>query len=129
MAADPRAHAAVRGAILAGRLSAPSTLPCVDCERLGTVYHHHLGYAPEHWLSVVAICDGCHRRRHTRTPSPRAASVTTTLRIPPEHEAVIRRAAAAVNRSLSNFLVTAGLREAAAVSRRQEQKTEDTDGR
>ena len=81
MSAELRAHDAVYQAIRRGRLSPVGARPCVDCGAPGEVYHHHLGYAAEHRLSVVALCSGCHNRRHGReawkwtlgeAPEPRA---------------------------------------------------------
>ena len=46
--------------------------------------------------------------------------MTTSIRMTPEQEAVIKRAAAADNRTVSNFLLTAALREAEALLRRHE---------
>jgi uncharacterized protein (DUF1778 family) len=51
-------------------------------------------------------------------PRKEKKTVTITMRVSPEHEARIKAAAAADNRTVSNFLVTAGLREAEEVLRR-----------
>jgi uncharacterized protein (DUF1778 family) len=53
-------------------------------------------------------------------PAKEPKTVTTSIRMTPEQEAVIKRAAAADNRTVSNFLLTAALREADALLRRRE---------
>lgn len=47
----------------------PNELPCSDCghqwhdgERRHE-FHHHLGYAAEHHLDVIALCTACHAKR------------------------------------------------------------------
>lgn len=52
-----------------GRRPRPNTLPCVDCGHVWAEgerrheYDHHLGYAPEHHLTVEPVCTTCHARR------------------------------------------------------------------
>lgn len=47
----------------------PNTLPCTDCGHVWKPgerrheYDHHLGYAPEHHLSVEPVCTLCHAAR------------------------------------------------------------------
>jgi hypothetical protein len=41
---------------------------CPDCGTPAVIYHHHRGYAPEHWLDVVAMCQSCHGKRHAAAP-------------------------------------------------------------
>ncbi len=47
----------------------PNDMPCVDCGHVWRdgerrhEYDHHLGYAPEHHLDVVARCTRCHAAR------------------------------------------------------------------
>lgn len=55
---------AVNNAVHAGKMPHVSTLACVVCNGQAEHYHHHLGYAPEHWLDVVAICHLCHEKEH-----------------------------------------------------------------
>lgn len=55
---------AVRKAVRQGRLAPIRSLKCRDCGKVARHYHHHLGYARTHWLDVIALCVGCHRRRH-----------------------------------------------------------------
>jgi hypothetical protein len=68
-----RARNAVTHAVRSGRMSKASLLPCTDCGHSGTdrrhEYDHYLGYAPEHQLSVEAVCTTCHadRERVRRT--------------------------------------------------------------
>jgi excisionase family DNA binding protein len=58
------ATAAVRGAVLGGLLEPVETLRCADCAEAAQAYHHHRGYAPQHRLDVIPLCDRCHARRH-----------------------------------------------------------------
>ena len=58
------AQKAVNNAITAGKLPRPDTLKCT-CKGPAKEYHHHKGYAPEHWFDVVPKCTGCHRVLHT----------------------------------------------------------------
>ena len=52
-----------------GRRQHPNTLPCTDCGHVHTPgerrheYDHHLGYSPEHHLTVEAVCTTCHTAR------------------------------------------------------------------
>jgi Protein of unknown function (DUF1778) len=122
MPADERAHAAVRRAIVRGELLPATSLPCADCGADATNYHHHLGYAPEHWLAVVAVCGRCHWRRHPRRARPKAPSVVTHAQMTPDQVELIKRAAAVDNRTVNNFLVTAALREAEVILARTAQR-------
>ena len=51
----------------------PHDLPCVDCGHVWFKgerrheYDHHLGYAPEHHLDVVARCTICHAAREWKS--------------------------------------------------------------
>lgn len=62
-----RAHKAVRLAVMRGLLPVVSSQACVDCGGQAAEWDHHLGYAPEHRLSVQPRCRTCHKRRHART--------------------------------------------------------------
>lgn len=67
-AADPdrqRARDAANRAARAGRLTKPEA--CSACGSSGRIEgHHHRGYAPEHMLDVVWLCNRCHRLTHGR---------------------------------------------------------------
>ena len=65
-----RAAAAIAGAIKHGVLPKVTTLLCLDCGRKAEHYHHFLGYDPEHYLDVQALCRQCHAQRpeHIRKP-------------------------------------------------------------
>jgi hypothetical protein len=39
-------------------------LQCHYCGNRAHQYHHHRGYAPEHWLDVVPACRKCDRLQH-----------------------------------------------------------------
>ena len=59
-----QARAAVTVAIRKGTLKRPDS--CQACGRPGIPDgHHHLGYAAEHWLAVLWLCRGCHKRAHS----------------------------------------------------------------
>jgi hypothetical protein len=45
-------------------LTTPGDFKCRDCNEQAEEYHHYLGYAPEHWLDVIALCKDCHRQNH-----------------------------------------------------------------
>lgn len=55
-----KARSAVMIAVESGQLPHPDTLQCHYCPKRAKEYHHHKGYAPEHWLDVVPICVDCH---------------------------------------------------------------------
>ncbi len=57
------AQAAVQRAVRRGVLPKPDSILC-DCGTTAVEYHHHKGYAPEHWLDVIAVCQGCHTGEH-----------------------------------------------------------------
>lgn len=65
--AKVRARATVNNAIQVGKLLPAVALPCASCGGASIDYHHHLGYAPEHHLSVVALCRQCHEAMHHQT--------------------------------------------------------------
>jgi len=52
---------ALGNAIEAGKLPRPNSLQC-SCGEQAKQYHHHLGYAPEHWLDVIPVCIDCHTK-------------------------------------------------------------------
>lgn len=53
---------AVNNAITSGKLPRPDTLQCHYCPAQAKQYHHHKGYAKEHWLDVVPACIPCHKK-------------------------------------------------------------------
>jgi abortive infection bacteriophage resistance protein len=59
------ARRAVSVAVRAGRLPRISTLKCSNCPKQARDYHHHLGYAFEHWLNVIPVCRKCHKKLHS----------------------------------------------------------------
>jgi hypothetical protein len=59
-----RAVKAINHAIRAGKLSPQSAYHCRYCREQAEQYHHHLGYAPEHWLDIQPVCKICHRKIH-----------------------------------------------------------------
>jgi len=66
-----KAYQSVRTAIEKGELPKPSTLPCKFCFddahlKSAEEYHHHKGYAREHWLDVIPLCKKCHSSYHVR---------------------------------------------------------------
>ncbi len=58
------AQQAVYRAIQAGKLSRPDTLQCLCGNHKAEQYHHHKGYAREHWLDIVPVCIDCHCELH-----------------------------------------------------------------
>lgn len=54
-----KAQNAVKKAIKIGELPCPDLLQC-SCGNPAKQYHHHKGYAPEHWLDVIPVCQKCH---------------------------------------------------------------------
>ena len=57
---QPKALIAVRDAIKKGILPKPNSLQCHYGDHQAQEYHHHKGYAPEHWLDVIPVCKKCH---------------------------------------------------------------------
>lgn len=55
-----RAQQSVKKAIEHHKLPHPTTLACAYCGQPADQYHHHMGYAREHWRDVVPICAKCH---------------------------------------------------------------------
>ncbi len=56
-----KAQNAVNHAIQACKMSRPDSLICHHCPTRAKEYHHHLGYAPEHWYDVIPVCLKCHQ--------------------------------------------------------------------
>ena len=63
-----KASKAVNNAVSAGDLPHVNTLICQNCPDEAQHYHHHKGYAPEHWLDVVPLCIECHIKVHSERP-------------------------------------------------------------
>lgn len=62
-----KATNAVGRAVKTERLPRADTLKC-SCGEQAKEYHHHKGYAKEHWLDVVPKCKQCHVDIHQATP-------------------------------------------------------------
>lgn len=62
-----KAHKAVTVAARNGVLPRANTQMCVWCGNPARHYHHHLGYSPEHCLSVIPLCPRCHGAAHRKT--------------------------------------------------------------
>lgn len=55
----------VRRAVHYGLLIKVKYKICCVCGNTAEAYHHYLGYAKEHWLDVVPICNTCHKKVHS----------------------------------------------------------------
>lgn len=55
-----KARRVVQYAVHLGKLPRVASLKCFHCENQAQHYHHHKGYAKEHWLDVVPVCSPCH---------------------------------------------------------------------
>jgi len=55
-----RARNSVQRAVRKGELPRVSSLSCIRCGCQAQEYHHHKGYAKEHQLDVVPVCNACH---------------------------------------------------------------------
>ena len=67
-----KARLLIKNEVRRGLRPHPNTLPCADCghecrdDDKRHVYDHHLGYAPEHYGDVEAVCDFCHGERGSK---------------------------------------------------------------
>lgn len=61
-----KARSAINNAIAMGKLPRPDTKLCHYCSAQAQQYHHHRGYAPEHWLDVVSVCMRCHNEHRRK---------------------------------------------------------------
>jgi hypothetical protein len=61
---ERRARTTVNRAVRTGKLPRASTQQCVSCGQPAKEYHHHKGYAREHWLDVEPVCHQCHKDDH-----------------------------------------------------------------
>ncbi len=72
------AHDAVYPATKSGKLTRPDS--CEICHNKKRVFaHHHLGYEPEHHLSVQWVCQSCHLRLHRSGDALCRVGSTTNL--------------------------------------------------
>lgn len=55
-----KARRMINNAIRDGRFPHISMQKCIICSKPAEEYHHYLGYAPEHWFDVQAVCKSCH---------------------------------------------------------------------
>lgn len=56
-----RARQAVNRLVRSGRWQRASDKVCEHCGRQAQEYHHHKGYAKEHRLDVIPLCEPCHK--------------------------------------------------------------------
>lgn len=69
-----QARNAVNNAVGDGMIPMARTQLCESCGQFAIAYHHHLGYAPEHWLDIVPLCGPCHSATHRHSgASPTSA--------------------------------------------------------
>ena len=54
-----KARNAINNAVNGGRFPTATQFIC-SCGEQAKQYHHHLGYAKEHWFDVVPVCIPCH---------------------------------------------------------------------
>lgn len=59
-----RARTAVKAAMNRKDLPHARTQLCIQCGKQARDWHHHKGYAPEHWLDVIPLCLPCHKATH-----------------------------------------------------------------
>lgn len=69
-----KAMAIVNNAVRDGKLPRLNTLLCSYCTNPAQQYHHHKGYAPEHWLDVLPVCIKCHKKIHMEKSCANAPS-------------------------------------------------------
>jgi hypothetical protein len=118
------ANDAISNAMRSGQLPRPAGQPCVRCGGPALIYHHHLGYAREHWYDVVPMCPPCHvkepHERPTTEDGPRNPrrkrpigrnNPRVTIEVYDDEAALIRRfrmAAIMAKVSLRDWLLQAG---------------------
>lgn len=61
-----RARYAVNDSIRRGDIPSALTLKCAHCGKPAHGYHHYMGYAREHWLTVIPLCFDCHLKADGR---------------------------------------------------------------
>ncbi len=61
-----KARSVVNELVRNGIMPPAKSLQCNYCQKQAQQYHHHLGYAPEHWLDVVPACRLCDAKEHKR---------------------------------------------------------------
>ena len=65
-AEERKARNAVNNAVKRGVLQ-PANMQLCECGNPAIEHHHHLGYAKDNWLRVVAVCKTCHVIFHSMT--------------------------------------------------------------
>lgn len=59
------ARRAVKNAVRHDEFPPAATMVCEYCQEAQAAdWHHHKGYAEEHWLDVIALCTACHGKAH-----------------------------------------------------------------
>ena len=58
-----KAKSAVNYAVKIGEMPHLNNLLCF-CGKQAQHYHHHKGYAKQHWLDVIPVCIPCHNTLH-----------------------------------------------------------------
>jgi hypothetical protein len=61
-----KARGAISSAVSAGKLPRVSSLICVFCTNKAENYHHH-SYDEQYYLSVIPVCELCHKRLHNES--------------------------------------------------------------
>ena len=59
-----RAHGAIARSMKRGDFPRAHDFYCHYCHRRANVWHHHKGYDPDHWFSVIPVCHKCHAQIH-----------------------------------------------------------------
>lgn len=61
-----RAQWTIRQLVRSWKIPRAKDCKCKHCGKPAAHYHHYLGYAPEHWRSVIPLCAACHGRTHSK---------------------------------------------------------------
>lgn len=61
-----KARKAINNAVRAKELPPATTCTCLQCGSQAESRHHYLGYAEEHWLDVIELCNPCHTKIDTK---------------------------------------------------------------
>lgn len=59
-----QAKSAINSLTRSGKIPRAKDCKCVTCGEQAYDYHHHRGYLPEHWGSVIPLCRACHKQEH-----------------------------------------------------------------
>lgn len=62
---EPRAQNRITRLVRSGKLPRPADCQCDSCGKQAAHYHHHRGYAREHWEDVIPVCRSCHAKHHS----------------------------------------------------------------